>query len=276
MCRVLLAVISILFAGSALAKDMLPGHSGAWYNPEQSGHGLSVEVISSKRAVVFWYTFDPRGNPVWLYIDGAIEGNVVLGDAYYLDGMIWGQFDPSTKIMQSWGTVNLEFSDCNYAEVVWDSEFPEYGQGQLPLIRLTSIYGVACHQFTSEMLGYFDVVWTETDTQEEHYGKAIIDTTGFMTTIFVDPQDIMEMFGQVLVKPFDESQYRGQVDMDVTIKSNPTEVLSLSGQFDFSAWPRFWVESDARELLPMGDSGECKLLLQGLARGKLIRIISRQ
>ena len=33
--------------------------------------------------------------------------------------------------------------------------------------------------------------------------------------------------------------------MDVTIKSNPNEVLSLSGQFDFSAWPRFWVESDA-------------------------------
>ena len=152
------AFLSILVTFSALAEGALYGLSGAWYNPEQPGHGLSVEVVSPERAVVFWNTFDPQGNPIWLHIDGAIEGSEIVGDAYYLDGMVWGLFDPSALNKQSWGTVNLVFSDCNSAAIVWNSEFPEYGQGQLPLIRLTSIHGVACHQFTSEMLGYFDVV----------------------------------------------------------------------------------------------------------------------
>lgn len=248
MRKVFLALISILFTGTVLAEGIFPGHSGAWYNSEQPGHGLSVEVISPERAIVFWYAFDPQGNPIWLYIDGSIEGNVVQGDAYYLDGMVWGLFDPSTKNMQSWGTVNLEFNDCNSAEVVWNSEFAEYGQGQLPLVRLTSIHGLACNPSTLSIFGYYDVVWTETDTEEKHYGKAIIDTTGFMTTLFVEPQfGAMRMFGQVSTTP-DEHDVGGQVDMDVQLFKtplDPIEELDLSGGYSYRSWPYIWVESDA-------------------------------
>jgi len=242
------AFLSILFAGTALAEGVLFGHSGAWYDPEQPGHGLTIEVVSPERVVVFWNTFDPQGNPVWLYIDGAIEGNKVLGKAYYVDGMVWGAFDPSSRNVRSWGTVTLEFNDCNSAKLVWDSELPEYGQGQLPLARLTSIYGVACHELTNEIFGYYDVVWTETDTMEKHFGNAIIDTTGFITTIFVEPQfGAMRMFGQVSATPSDEAEYSGQVDMDVQLyktPDDPIEILMLSGHYDFGTRPRLWVESD--------------------------------
>jgi hypothetical protein len=243
------AFLSNLFAGTALAEGVLFGHSGAWYNPEQPGHGLTIEVISPERVVVFWNTFDPQGNPVWLYIDGAIEGNVVLGNAYYVDGMVWGTFDPSTKNVQSWGTATLEFTDCNSAELVWNSEFPEYGQGQLSLVRLTSIYGLACHEFTNDIFGYYDVAWTETDTMEKHFGNAIIDTSGFMTTIFVEPQfGAMRMFGQVSATPSDEAEHSGLVDMDVQLyktPDDPIEDLMLSGHFDFRTWPKLWVESES-------------------------------
>jgi hypothetical protein len=235
--------------GTALAEGTLHGQSGAWYNPEQPGHGLSVEVISPERAVVFWNTFDSQGDPVWLYIDGTIDGNVIVGDAYYVEGMVWGVFDPSTKNVRSWGTVTLEFNDCNSAELVWNSEFPEYGQGQLRLSRLTSIHGLACHQFTEEIFGYYDVVWTDIDTEEKHFGNAIIDTSGFMTAVFVGPRfDAMRMFGQTSTSPSDEAEYRERVDMDVQLyrtPDDPIENLILSGHFDFGVWPTLWVATEA-------------------------------
>ena len=110
MKRSLLAVVSLLVVGSAWAQGVRPGHSGAWYNPDQSGHGLSVEVIAPDRAVAFWYAFDPAGNPFWLYIDGTIDGATVRGEAHYVDGMTWGVFDPAMRNMRSWGAVDIEFT----------------------------------------------------------------------------------------------------------------------------------------------------------------------
>jgi len=126
------------------ADGVSPEYSGAWYNTGQSGHGISIEVISPERAIVYWYAYDSEGNPVWLFIDGQIDGGTIQGAAYYLEGMIWGEFDPDTKTMQDWGTVDIEFEDCMTASLEWDSVMPEYGSGQIPLHHLTTIQGLSC------------------------------------------------------------------------------------------------------------------------------------
>ena len=144
MRNVLLATLFIFFNDIALAGGVLPEYSGAWYNTEQSGHGLSVEVISSERALVYWYAYDPEGHPIWLFIDGLIDGDTIRGAAYYLDGMIWSEFDPDTTNMQDWGTVDIEFADCKNASLDWNSLLPGYGSGQIQLYHLTTIQGLSC------------------------------------------------------------------------------------------------------------------------------------
>ena len=144
MRNVFFAVIYTILTGSALADGVPPEYSGAWYNTAQSGHGLSIEVISSDRAIAYWYAYDPQGNPIWLLIDGLIDGDTIHGAAYYLDGMVWGQFDPATRNMQDWGTVDIEFDDCMNASLEWNSILPGYGSGQIPLYHLTTIQGLGC------------------------------------------------------------------------------------------------------------------------------------
>ena len=111
----LLLLITLPLTVSAkgnIVAGVSPEYSGAWYNTGQSGHGISIEVISPERAIIYWYACDSEGNPVWLYIDGQIDGDTIQGAAYYLEGMIWGEFAPDTKTMQDWGTVDIEFADC--------------------------------------------------------------------------------------------------------------------------------------------------------------------
>jgi hypothetical protein len=184
MRNVILTFIIFLFTGSVLAEGVLPEHSGAWYNAEQPGHGFSVEVISSERAVVYWYAFDPDGHPMWLYIDGTINGNIVHGKAYYLDGMVWGTFDPSTKNLHDWGTVEIEFSSCRKATVTWNSLFPGYGAGQLELERLTSICGQYCNDSMFSTTGYWEVDWSDLTSAASVKGAAIVDDRGLVTIQF--------------------------------------------------------------------------------------------
>ncbi len=130
-------------AGSALAA--LPvGISGAWYNPAQSGHGLSVELLDHDRALVFWYVYDAQGNPVFLYIEGQVVGRRIDGIARAPRGMRFGVFDPATLAVPIWGQVSLDFTDCTRATLRWNSFSPEYGTGEMPLYRLASLATLPC------------------------------------------------------------------------------------------------------------------------------------
>jgi hypothetical protein len=77
---VLVATAMLLFHTGAFAIG--PTYSGSWYNPEQSGHGFSLEysVLSDQTPVVvaYWYVYDSEGNPIWLIGRGEPEeGNTV-------------------------------------------------------------------------------------------------------------------------------------------------------------------------------------------------------
>ena len=224
MRRIILALIFMLSTGSALAGGVLPEHSGAWYNSDQSGHGISIEILSSERAIAFWYAFDPQGNPMWLYIDGAIAGNTIFGEAYFLKGMVWGDFDPSDKNMFDWGTVDIEFSGCHHATVTWDSVFPGYGSGQLELERLTSICGQRCFDTISTTAGYWDVTWIDVISEASRQGNAIVDDAGLVTIQFPEAHLIGAL------APFE----------------SPDSALKLDARLDLGPW------TDARELSLVG------------------------
>lgn len=138
-----LACLALLLPALAAAQ-LPPGISGAWYNPEQSGHGLSVEILDNERALAFWYVYDPQGNPVHLYLDGRIEGRRIEATAYAPRGMRFGSFRREDLNMPVWGEVALDFSSCDRGLLQWDSDLPGYGSGSSEIRRLTRIAGLDC------------------------------------------------------------------------------------------------------------------------------------
>jgi hypothetical protein len=143
--RKLLAALALAALGCSAVQAKLPGGiSGTWYNPEQNGHGLSVNLVHQDLAVVIWHVFDTAGNPLTLYIQGPVHGRTFDGVAYAPSGMQFGSFDPEALQLPVWGEVSIDFSDCEQAVLRWSASDPAYGSGEIPIQRLTFVHGVDC------------------------------------------------------------------------------------------------------------------------------------
>ncbi|MDX2416411.1 MAG: hypothetical protein QNK19_03010, partial [Xanthomonadales bacterium] len=106
--------------GSSVYPDIPvigPEYSGSWYNPDQSGHGFSMEFDEledgTSQAVVYWYTYDNQGNPIFLLGNGIADGDnleIQLESPY---GMKYGEFDPDSVVRAVGGIARFEFTDAD-------------------------------------------------------------------------------------------------------------------------------------------------------------------
>ena len=156
--KVLFILFLIFSAASTFgdSSNIRPSYSGAWHNPDQSGHGISVEVLDDERTIFFWHTFDQDGNPFWLLADGVNSEVHLTGmfipyirveaTAYFVEGMIWGEFDTAKKTVQEWGTIVLDFPywECNRAHMEWYPAVQGFTEGATDLVRLSSPYRLDC------------------------------------------------------------------------------------------------------------------------------------
>jgi hypothetical protein len=152
---------SIMLSGNAAAQSggnsgvfIQGGHSGTWYHPVQPGHGLFIEVLddatspTGKEVVAAWFAYF-GGTQIWL----LGQGDVALLDESFtaeLEVSIFEgndfppRYDPDLTVGSTWGKITLEFHGCDQALMTWESELPEYGDGELSLSRLTRISDSDC------------------------------------------------------------------------------------------------------------------------------------
>ena len=109
----LVATAMLLFHSAAFAIG--PTYSGSWYNPEQSGHGFSIEYSELSDGtplfVAYWYVYDTEGNPIFLIGTGEPEGNSVVLEFTAPYGMKYGEFDPDTTQRPDAGVGMFTFDD---------------------------------------------------------------------------------------------------------------------------------------------------------------------
>lgn len=124
--------------------------SGLWYDRTKQSQGFSIQTApdssdSRGQVVVFWYTFDADGSPLWLIVQGHLEGNSFSGEAYRYRSDGFGP-DPATgnALGELFGTLTFEFSSCNDATVTYQTDVPGYSSGSLNLTRLSFQNGVGC------------------------------------------------------------------------------------------------------------------------------------
>lgn len=122
------------------------GSSGNWFNPAQDGHGLQIEVVDGGRALVTWYTFDSAGRPLWLFGNGETHGGRIEAELYEVTGgRPPAQWEQGQVTSTEWGSVRIEFDNCNAGTLTWSSLDPAFGEGQMPLARLSAIEGTRCN-----------------------------------------------------------------------------------------------------------------------------------
>ncbi|MBS0570710.1 MAG: hypothetical protein JSS28_08890 [Proteobacteria bacterium] len=124
-----------------------PGYTGSWYDPNQSGHGLAVEVLDGNQFLAYWFTFNPDGTrQAWFVGVGTYAGNTAAITA--VDQPAGGRwipnFDPNKLVHQPWGTMTITFTDCNHGRVDFASTAAGFGNGHMDLTRLTLPAGLTC------------------------------------------------------------------------------------------------------------------------------------
>jgi len=95
----------------ALASDL-------WWNPAESGWGITITHRASTQTFVTWYTYDEAGNPVWRVIPGGTwSDRTFSGDLYETTASRYfgSAFDPSTVTRRKVGTAQISFDSENRA-----------------------------------------------------------------------------------------------------------------------------------------------------------------
>jgi len=92
--------------------------------------------------VVFWFTYTPDGRQAWMVGTGVLNDGVAEVDFEITDDAVFGaDFDPLQLSRRSWGSLHLDFLNCNQAYAEYAGKF---GSGQLNLTRLSAINGLDC------------------------------------------------------------------------------------------------------------------------------------
>ena len=127
-----------------------PAVSGSWYDPARSGEGLIVQYLPDGRALVVWFTYPPAGaagEQAWLITDlGNVEGRKLkFNTVYQPQGGVFGEaFNPTAITNTVWGTLELEFRDCNTATLRYTGP-AAFGSGTRNLTRLTALDQLECN-----------------------------------------------------------------------------------------------------------------------------------
>lgn len=172
----------LLAVAAAPAAAIDPSYSGSWYSPPESGSGFNLEIFEDDRALLFWYTYDDAGDAVWLYSEGAIDGEEIAFDTYFAQGMRFSDLDAADKDNLYWGTVTMTFQDCDHATIRYEStltglDHSPVGSRTFDVERLVNIASLPCR---SPLAGYWSGRWYDAWNERWVDLAGLIDHEGRM------------------------------------------------------------------------------------------------
>ncbi|NEZ04508.1 hypothetical protein G4Y73_10145 [Wenzhouxiangella sp. XN201] len=143
--RWLCAFALILPVSPALAEEfsVTSGLSAHWFNPDRSGEGLVLEILSDDAALLYWFTYDEEGNQRWLIDVGEISGDEIIFPELTVTrgGRFGPNFDPNEVEYEVVGEAILSFSDCDHGEF----SYAAFDQSEtISVVRLSQTMAAGC------------------------------------------------------------------------------------------------------------------------------------
>lgn len=146
MKKFLLGLALALFSLGSVAEEVIvyPG-SGSYYDPNYSGSGVVLNEFGNEPdifSVVYWYTYDSRGNQMWLVgietsrHDGVIEYDLhkPSGVGIYTEDHEFGERVGVATMGHRVFQWNLEFGGVDFCDGF--SPIPPWCSGGYLLIKL--------------------------------------------------------------------------------------------------------------------------------------------
>lgn len=132
------------------------GLNDAWFNALTAGQGFFITVFPEIGAIFLaWFTYDTErpaegviaflGEPGhrWLTAFGTYEGNIASLDIELTEGGVFDSGEPMPVQDPSYGTIEIEFIDCNNAILRYN--IPSLGlMGEIPITRIALDNVPAC------------------------------------------------------------------------------------------------------------------------------------
>ena len=121
-------------------------HSGSWYNLDQNGHGLMVEVIGppgARQMLATWFTY-LNGRQRFLYGVGPVSGDTATMEMYTTSGGRFPNFDPNQIVSLPWGSLRFVAINGSAARLEWTTAIEGFSSGILNINRLTTLIDHGC------------------------------------------------------------------------------------------------------------------------------------
>ena len=125
------------------------GISGNWFEPDRDSEGYVIEVLEDGRILLIWLTYPPQATATdqqaWMIGIGYYEGDhIVIDRMETLSGTRFGSgFNPDELQAEEWGRLEMVFGNCDNGEARYSGP-PAFGEGILPMTRLTRLHGLNC------------------------------------------------------------------------------------------------------------------------------------
>jgi photosystem II stability/assembly factor-like uncharacterized protein len=141
--------------------------SDLWWNPMQSGRGMTITQHADGKVFVAWYAYDTQGQQVWRVIpEGAWQdAKTLTGSIYETRGPFYfqGAFDPARVSVAMVGDATLAFDSDSRATFTY--RLNEGNDGTIPIVRES--FGTP---HGTRMGGYGDLWW---NPNESGWGVAV-------------------------------------------------------------------------------------------------------
>ena len=139
------ALLFTALCGAALVTNAAPitaSMTGAWFDPSRSGQGIQVQVVGSsqKELLLYWYTFDQAGAPIWLVAQAPITDDIARLSALEVRGPRFMEQNAAVNV-KPFAELELSFDDCGKGRMHYSTAF---ATGDMQLSRLSSTFGDQC------------------------------------------------------------------------------------------------------------------------------------
>lgn len=136
-------LLLMIFSINVSAINIDESMTGSWFDENNTGQGINIEVLTNNRLLIYWYTYK-NGQPFWLTGVGDIQEDSVEIELSQFDGGRFGVNHESNLVSSTvFGSLSISFDSCNTGIITYNS-IQEFGSGSINLNRLTSIPGIPC------------------------------------------------------------------------------------------------------------------------------------
>jgi hypothetical protein len=150
MKRTLLAAAFVALALPAAAQSVpAANYTDMWWNPSESGWGISFAQHSSNQVFAVWYTYDPReptatgkAKPLWFVMPGGnwTSPTRITGTVFVTNGVPFNQGGTNLR-STAVGTFTFDFADSSRGTFTYNVTPPAGLAANDPAYNLPTLSG---------------------------------------------------------------------------------------------------------------------------------------